>query len=192
MTNRRAAAGWLAALAVLAAIPAGARELPDRDILLSDSYRRPVDFSAYAPPANAKPATRRFEGRLRLSGKPSTRTVRALEDFVSSRELRQARSLPQDLDLAFVQHGQALIPAQRGPIPSTHPWWEFVFEPGRVWDEPGDEGHSRAAIPFALVQRNANCTHNGMLMLRFSADGGVSRAAMQVGSETCHYLQLDM
>jgi|LSQX01.1.fsa_nt_gb hypothetical protein len=78
MTNRRAA-GWLTALAMLAASQASADELPDRDILLSDSYRRPVDFSAYAPPANAKPAKQRFEGWLRLSGKPSTRTVLALE-----------------------------------------------------------------------------------------------------------------
>jgi len=37
MTNRRAAAGWLAALAMLAASQASADELPDRDILLSDS-----------------------------------------------------------------------------------------------------------------------------------------------------------
>src|SRR3546814_9488262 len=76
--------------------------------------------------------------------------------------------------------------------PSGHPWWEFLFEPGRAWDEPGDGGDTRAAIPFALVQRNANCTHNGVLMLLFDDDGATSHAAMQVSSETCHYLQLDM
>ena len=36
MTSRRAA-GWLTALAMLAASQASADELPDRDILLSDS-----------------------------------------------------------------------------------------------------------------------------------------------------------
>ena len=94
--------------------------------------------------------------------------------------------------MAFVQDGNTLLPLQRGPIPGGHPWWEWAFEAGRVWDEPGDGGWTRAAIPFALVQRNANCTHNGVLMLLFKDDGAVSRAAMQISSETCHYLQLDM
>ncbi len=91
-----------------------------------------------------------------------------------------------------MQDGDALIPVRRGPIPSTHGWWEFVLEPGRVWDEPGDHGYTRAAIPFALVQKNANCTHNGVLMLLFNENGAMARAAMQVSSETCQYLQLDM
>lgn len=182
----------LAALALLAAGAAGAREGLDRDTLLSGDYRRPVDLSAYAPPRDALPPAHRFEGRLRLSGQPSTRTVAALRDFVSPGDAKRARGFPQDLDLAFVQHGAALIPAQRGPIPGTHPWWEIVVEAGRVWNEPGDGQYSRAAIPFSLVQRNANCTHNGVLMLLFNGDGAVSRAAMQVSGETCHYLQLDL
>lgn len=192
MTAARALAGLVAALALLVASGAGARELLDRDALLAGEYRRSVDLSAYAPPADAQPPTHRFEGRLRLSGQPSTRTLLALDDFLGPGDAALARTLPQDLDVAFVQDGDVLIPAQRGPIPGSHPWWEFVLEPGRAWDEPGDGGWTRAAIPFALVQKNANCTHNGVLMLLFKDDGAVSHAAVQVSSETCHYLQLDM
>ena len=181
-----------AALALLAVASAGARDLLDRDALLSGRYRQPVDLSAYAPTPAAQPATQRFEGRLRLRGQPGTRTLLALDDFLRAGDVAQARTLPQDFDLAFVQDGDSLIPARRGPQPGNHPWWEFAVEPGRVWDEPGDGGYSRAAIPFALVQRNANCTHNGMLTFLFRSDGAVSHAAMQVSSETCHYLQLDM
>src|SRR3546814_6667471 len=47
--------------------------------------------------------------------------------------------------------------------PSGHPWWEFLFEPGRAWDEPGDGGDTRAAIPFALVQRNRSEEHTSEL-----------------------------
>lgn len=192
MRAGHAIAGCVAALALSIASTASARDLLDRDTLLSGSYRRPVDLSAYAPPSDARPPLHRFEGRLRLSGQPATRTVVALRDFVSSRDTTQARSFPQDLELAFVQHGDVLIPTQRGPIPGTHPWWEISVEAGKVWNEAGDGDFSRAAIPFALVQRNANCTHNGVLMLLFDGDGTVSRVAMQIGSETCHYLQLDM
>jgi hypothetical protein len=192
MARRRAFAGWLAALVLLVAADAGARELLDRDTLLSGKYRHAVDLSAYAPPADALPPAHRFEGRLRLSGQPATRTLVALDDFLGAGGAAAARTLPQDLDVAFVQDGNTLLPLQRGPIPGGHPWWEWAFETGRVWDEPSDGGWTRAAIPFALVQRNANCTHNGVLMLLFKDDGAVSRAAMQISSETCHYLQLDM
>ncbi|MCA0392561.1 MAG: serine hydrolase [Proteobacteria bacterium] len=182
----------LATLALLVSGATCAREHLGRDALMSGPYPRPVDLATYAPPPNAQPPAHRFEGRLRMSGRPSTRVLVALEDFIRPKEVALARALPQDLDLAFVQDGDALIPARRGPIPSSHPWWEFAFEAGRAWSEPGDGGATRAAIPFALVQRNANCTHNGVLMLLFDDAGTVSRAALQVSSETCHYLQLDV
>lgn len=195
VTKASVARCWAAlavALALSIAGDAAARELLDRDTLLSGNYRRPVDLSAYAPPANALPPSRRFEGRLRLSGQPATRTLVALDGFLAPGDAARARTLPQDLALAFVQEGDDLIPARRGPIPNAHPWWEFAVEAGRAWDEPGDSGWTRAAIPFSLVQKNANCTHNGVLMLLFNDRGETSRAAIQVSSETCHYLQLDM
>ncbi len=172
--------------------PAIARDALDFDSMASGKYRSSVDLSAYAPGPDARSPSHRFEGRLALAGTPSTRTLVADTDFVRDADIAQARTLPTDFDYAFVQDGDALIPVRRGPIPSGHGWWEFVLEPGRVWDEPGDHGYTRAAIPFALVQKNANCTHNGVLMLLFNEKGAMARAAMQVGSETCQYLQLDM
>ena len=71
---------------------------------------------------------------------------------------------------------------------ARHGWWEVILEPGRVWNERGDHGMTRAAIPFSLQEKNANCTHNGVLMFLFGADGSISRTAMQIASETCLYL----
>ena len=93
-------AGILAALALLACGAAGAREQLDRDALRSGQYRRPVDLSAYAPPPDARPPTHRFEGRLRLSGQPATRTLLTLDDFIGAEDVARARTLPQDLDQA--------------------------------------------------------------------------------------------
>jgi hypothetical protein len=60
-----------------------------------------------------------------------------------------------------------------------------------VWSEVGDAGLTRAALPFALIEKNANCIHNGVLTFLFGADGTVSRVAYQVTQETCAYFQFD-
>ncbi len=177
---------------VLAGSPAFARDALDFATMKSGKIRRSVDLSAFAPPADAKPPSHQFEGRLSLSGKPSTRTLVADKDFLRDVDIRVARTFPQDFDFEFVQHGDALIPIRRGTIPGKHAWWEFVLEPGKVWDEAEDNGYSRAAIPFSLVQKNANCTHNGVLMILFRDDGVLANAAVQISSETCQYLQFEL
>ncbi len=111
---------------------------------------------------------------------------------MSDADVAAARTLPRDFDFEFIQDGDALIPVRRGPIPGAHRWWEWILEPGRVWDEPGDKGFTRAAIPFSLEEKNANCTHHGVLTFLFRADGSTSRAALEVTGETCFYLQVDL
>jgi hypothetical protein len=81
---------------------------------------------------------------------------------------------------------------QRGPIPGEHPNWEFILQPGRVWQSPGDGDYARASLPFALQERNANCTHYGVMTWLFGAAGKVSRIAYQISSETCAYFKFDM
>ncbi|MEO1311031.1 MAG: serine hydrolase, partial [Pseudomonadota bacterium] len=46
--------------------------------------------------------------------------------------------------------------------------------------------------PFALQERNANCTHNGLLTFVIDRRGRPSNAVYQIGSETCAYFQYDM
>jgi len=174
------------------AAPAHGRDHLDFAALMQGADIGELDYSAFAPGPQAAPASNHFEGRLRLDGKPRTRTRTRLADFVSDAELAQARTLPADFSVTFVQDADVLIPVQRGPMPSTHGWWEFIVEPGRVWDEPGDQGYTRAAIPFSLQERNANCTHQGVLLLLFRNDGTTSHAALRVAGETCRYLKLDM
>jgi hypothetical protein len=65
-------------------------------------------------------------------------------------------------DFAFVQSGVELIPVVRGTIQAEQSDFEYILEPGRVWDEPGDQHFTRAAIPFTLEDRNENCMHNGV------------------------------
>lgn len=162
------------------------------EALMHGSYASAVNLDAFVPDTGSLPPAASFEGVLRITGHPQTRTIKVDPDFVDPAGLAAARTLPADFDYEFVQDGEAIIPVRRGALPSSHAWWEFILEPGRVWSEPGDHGYTRAAVPFALQEKNANCTHNGVLMFLFRADGSVSRAALQVSGESCRYLQLDM
>lgn len=149
-----------------------------------------VPMSAFAPSADADVATQSFHGRLSFD--PTVAGFRLHRDafnYDQTPALRLRTLPPFAFDL--VQDGDALIPTQRGPTPSDHPSWEYALEPGRVWTEPADGGMSRAALPFALIETNANCTHNGVLTFLFDARGAISNVAWQIASETCAYLQFD-
>lgn len=128
-----------------------------------------------------------FQGRLTLSGQPSNFTV--IKDPYGFANAPGAKTLPP-FDFEFVQKGRALIPMRRGAIPSTHPFWEFVLEPGRVHAD--DDGFSSVALPFALEERNENCMHQGVLSLRFRGDGTVTGAHVDISAETCAHFQFDM
>lgn len=94
-----------------------------------------------------------------------------------------------DIAFAVVQDGAHLIPANQGIRPAGNEYWEVALQPGRVWREDGSG--LRAALPIALVERNANCTHNGVLSWRFGDNGVLTDVLWQIGSETCAYFKFD-
>lgn len=152
----------------------------------------PVDTLAFMPSPDNSPS-QHFQGVLEFLPSDGEGHANALIDwfgYMENPDLSITRLPPFSFE--FVQDGNQLIPVLRGSQISTHPHWEFILEPGRVWDEAGDGRWSRASLPFALQERNANCTHNGLLSFLFQNDGSVSRVAYQVTSETCQYLQVDL
>ncbi len=158
---------------------------------LAGPLAEPVATAAFAPPDSAALPAAALQGTVTLkSVRVSTRLLTDRFNYDST-ATADWKTLPP-FAFAFVQDGARLIPAQRGPIPSQHGDWEFVLEPGAVWDEPGDAGFTRASIPFSLQEKNANCLHNGVLTFLFKANGETSRAAFQIGSETCLYFKFDM
>lgn len=201
----RAHAGWWAPALVLVAGACGlgpgasrAADVPAARGGLTAAYlesgtrAKEVDLSAFAPPADATAPTQTFEGTLKLSGKVQTRTILTVPGFLSAAQLAASRTFPTDFDYEFAQNEDVLLPVRRGYIVTDHPLWDFVLQPGRVWNEPGDGGFTRAALPFELIQKFMNCTHYGVLSFLFKADGEISHVAMQVSSETCGYHKFDM
>lgn len=172
---------------------AGDRAL-DRDWLTGgEGLSAPLPMAEFTPPAGALPPRHAFEGRLVLEREATLGAMHALrDDYATAQRAPQILQHLPPFDFAFVTHGDVLIPAQRGLIGNRHPQWEYVLEPGRIWQESADGDYTRAALPFALVERNANCVHNGVLSFLFDGEGQVSRVAYQVSSETCAYLKIDL
>jgi hypothetical protein len=183
----------LTAIAAEAGDPAPRQYLRYETLMEGQRLDAPVDMGAYSPPANAHTPTQVFAGRLSFAAKQRRTGSKLLRDTdgYTAGAGRSVLHLPK-FDFEFVQSGDALIPLRRGSLPGDDPNWEFLLEPGRVWQEAGDQGLTRATIPFALEERNANCLHYGVLSFLFGAGGVVSHVAYQISSETCLYFQFDL
>ncbi len=156
----------------------------------------PVDDSAgFALPANAAPPSQLFEGTLTLSDTESGGGAEILrDDFADDNASNLAwRHLPR-FSFQFVQNGSYLIPTRQDLVITGNAAWNYIVGPGRVWRESGDRGYMRASLPFALIERNQNCVHNGEMTFVFnrSKRPNISRVRYQVTQETCLYFKLNM
>lgn len=156
----------------------------------------PVDDSAgFAMPANAAAPSQTFEGTLTLTEVASRGSFQNLRDDYKYDDGSDSpwRHLA-DFSFQFVQNGSHLIPAQQGLVITGSPAWNYIVGPGRVWQEKSDLGYIRASFPFALVERNQNCVHNGVMTFLFSnkKKPNISNVRYQVTQETCLYLKFNM
>ncbi len=159
--------------------------------LMTGSSTVPVDDSAFALPANAAPAAHTFEGSLRLINNATSGGAKVYKDSnrVFGSGDQPIKHLP-DFNFQFVQNGSYLIPVVQGLYFTGSPYWNYIIGPGRVWNENGDNGYSRASFPFALIEYNQNCTHDGVMTFLFS-DTNTSQVRYQITSETCVLEQFD-
>ncbi len=187
---------WLSVLAAVCFAPGLAAEdrggLKAIDLAGGQVPAAPLNTAVFTPVAATKPGNK-FPGRLVLAPHADGGRIDVLRDGRDRTDL-PANRVDQLPPMAFdlVQSGDDLVPLQRGLVSGTHPYWEWFVGPGKAWDEPGDAGWTRAVLPFALQERNQNCTHNGLLSFLYRSDGRVSQVYYQVGSETCTYLRVDL
>lgn len=148
----------------------------------------PVDDAAFGVPSNAAPPLHQFEGTLELIGESTTGSfanVSGAESIVAA-----GQKLPE-ISIEFVQDGSQLVPGIQQLRITGSDYWNLIVGPGRAWTENSDSGMTRAAFPFALVQRNHNCTHNGLMMFLFN-DSSVSNVRYQITQETCNLRKFNM
>ncbi|MFQ5943162.1 MAG: serine hydrolase [Anaerolineales bacterium] len=158
------------------------RSLPTFDDLMNGFEGvSPVDESALTFPNEGALPGHIFEGRLELKGEDVSGGMTVLRGDPNQEP--EVPHLPE-FDFEFVQSDDGyLIPVQRGLIVADHPYWNYIPEPGRVWQEINDQGYSRASFPFALVWKGANAILNGTMTFLFD-DEGISKVWYQITQET--------
>lgn len=160
--------------------------------LTSGSSTAPVDDSAFALPANAAMPLHTFEGSLTLNNEATSGGFSEVrDDYAYTGNQDNPRKHLPEFSFEFVQNGSHLIPVAQGLSITGHQYWNYIIGPGRAWSETTDNGWSRASFPFALVQRNSNCTHNGVMTFLFNASS-VSNVRYQITQETCVYYKINM
>jgi hypothetical protein len=190
-------AAMLAAGAALILGCSGGGPQPDRPLSASfllndDPLAAPVPMAAFTPPATAALPGQVFAGTLRLVGVEQASGFEAVHDpWDRSGEIgAPLRHLPA-FGFDVVLRGSDVIPLVTGVQRSSHPYWEIMLLPGSAWQATDDDGWTRVSLPFALQERAANCTHNGVMSWLFRGDE-VSRVAYQVASETCGYFKANL
>ena len=191
------ALGTLASIAVPAQPSDNVRtELQVAELLAGATPSNPWRMDAFAPAVEvaSKVAGVRILGQLILRAGSQPAGFRVLKDSYGAADPPSApvRRLPSPVQVDLVQDGSALIPQTRIPVAGSHPYWEIAFGVGRTWQEPGDGDWTRAALPFSLMEVNANCLHHGVLTFVFAPAGRISHVAYQVSSETCAYFKADL
>lgn len=167
-------------------IETGRSELSDDALVNGFKADSPVRESALAMPITASLPAHVFEGRLELIGEKEDGQIQVLRGEPGP----EYASLPE-FDFAFVQSDGYLIPVQRGLIVTGHPVWNIILEPGRAWQEPGDNGLSRASLPFTLIPKGGNSSFNGTLTFLFDGQRS-SKAWYQVTQETSTYTRINL
>ena len=77
---------------------------------------------------------------------------------------------------------------QRGLTVTAHPQFDLFVSPGRAWR---DGRRDRASLPFTLLSRSVNCTHNGLVTFAYTADS-IDDVEVLVNQETCHFIKADI
>ncbi len=201
-----ALAGWCApALSVATPVPGDPLRgngkvnrsvLTYSELFSNTAPSAPVDDSAaFALPANASAPSQAFEGTLTLADPTTNGSAQILrDDFADDSASNSPWRHLAGFSFQFVQNGSYLIPVQQGLVITGSTAWNYIVGLGRVWQENGDNGYMRASLPFALVERNQNCVHNGEMAFLFSRakKPNISKVRYQVTQETCLYFKLNM
>jgi hypothetical protein len=91
-----------------------------------------------------------------------------------------------EFSVPMISYGEYLIPLNRDIILSgdqQNSFWNIILSPGRVWQEEGDNGCSRASFPFTFTDNYIGQARNGLATFVYDSSE-ISDVAIQITQET--------
>ncbi|MCY4143276.1 MAG: serine hydrolase [Gammaproteobacteria bacterium] len=140
-----------------------------------------VAAGTYAPLDT--PASMPLEGTIKVIGTDLNLTEVHRDTWLPS----AGTTLPV-MEFDVISVDRSVVPRPRSLQISTHSLFDYIVSPGKSWSD-GDENW--ASLPFTLINRWVNCTHNGLLKFRFD-ESQIDQASIRIDQETCHFHKFDM
>jgi len=147
-----------------------------------------IPNQAFVPAPDASAAHEPFLGTLRLAEATMTADPKV---FAPPSVLGRDPTLFPGVAVAFFTDRDDLVPFTQDVIRVAsadrgRSFWDIIVQPGRVWSDARDDGWSRAAFPFALVNSIEGETHNGLATFLYR-HGRVSNLRFQIVQQTAPF-----
>lgn len=130
-----------------------------------------------------EPATLAIEGTLKVIG-----TDLVVADLHKDSWLPSTGTTLPVMEFDVITVDRSVVPSSRTQQITTHFLFDYIVSPGKSWS---DGEHNWVSLPFTLIHRWVNCTHNGLLKFRFD-ETQIDQASIRIDQETCHFHKFDM
>lgn len=149
------------------------RQFVDSGYLAGESLARIVPNEEFLPARDCQAALHEFEGELHVTGGSYITSGAQGNNTLNFPELRVAFT---SVEGRIVSINPDLVRAESSIT------WQFAFGAGQSWSEPGDDGWSRAAIPFTMSHYQWNAARHGLFTFLYR-DNEISGVQFQVTQE---------
>jgi len=168
-----------------------------KDIINTGQWQNLVAMKSFNTPANTQVVKAQMDKTNLESAEITLKLVANSGHFqpikdsyqIAKNPLLKAAQLPP-IKFSFVRQGIHLVPFDWSVQTGHHPQWEWQVSPGYQWTEE-NTNYRVMVFSFALQERNANCTHNGVIKIVLDPKTKKQQGIFQIASETCAYFQFN-
>ena len=134
--------------------------------------------------------TKSFSGTYSINSFPEGIGFEVLKDDQTFKNRKNDELFKQfpEFSIEISIEGKNVLIRNKNIIQTNNNYWDLSFSDGLSWYE---DKLLFISAPFSLIQKNANCVHNGVLIFSINDKYEISKSIFQISSETCAYFQFN-
>ena len=134
--------------------------------------------------------TKSFSGTYSINSFPEGIGFEVLKDEQAFKNRKNDELFKQfpEFSIEISVEGKNVLIRNKNIIQTNNNYWDLSFSDGLSWYE---DKLLFISAPFSLIQKNANCVHNGVLIFSINDKYEISKSIFQISSETCAYFQFN-